>query len=214
MSVTITDGVLVRLIWQLGGADFAINTLHYSAPPLHVVNQLSTNALATAVDQAAIAAPGLPVHWPTNVSLARVTQRDRRSANQPEFAAVVGRVGTAVGDPLPPATALCITLRTALAGRGFRGRVYLPGWAEAASDALGQATVAAQTAAVAFITDLQSVTVSGNTLSLAVARQIRKNPTPPPAQIPIEPGELNQVTVVLSRDLRWETQRRRATPGV
>lgn len=213
MSLVITDAVLIRLIWQVAGVDFAVNTLHYRAPPLHVVNQLSTNAVGTAVDQAAIAA-ALPAQWPTNVTLSRVTQRDRRAQNQPEYVGNVGRVGTAVGDLLPPQTALCITTRTALAGRSYRGRVYLPGWAESTSDAVGQATAAAQTAAVAFVTDLMSMTISGNILNLAVARQSKTNATPPPPTIELEPGELNDVTAVLSRDLRWETQRRRATPGI
>lgn len=213
MSIVITDAVLVRLIWSLGGVEYAVNTLHYNAPALHTVNQASTDAFAAAVAAAATGA-ALPAQLATNVSLSRLTQRDRRVANQPEFSTGLTVVGTAVGDVLPPQTAMCITLRTALAGRGFRGRVYLPGWAEAASSPLGQAFSTAQTAGVNFITDLQSVTVSGNTLALAVARQLRKNPAPPPAQLPIEPGELNNVTIVLSRNLIWETQRRRAIPGI
>lgn len=213
MSLVITNAVLVRLIWQMAGVDYAVNTLHYEVPPLHVVNQASTTAFAAVIDTAATGSL-LPAQWPTNVTLHRMTQRDRRVANQPEFIGTIGRVGTAVGDALPPATALCITLRTALAGRPYRGRTFLPGWAEAASDAVGQATAAAQTAAVAFMTDLQSVTVSGNALSLAVAHQLKKNANPPPEFITQEPGQVNAVTALLSRNIRWETQRRRAEPGI
>jgi len=42
--------------------------------------------------------------------------------------------GIQVGTPLPLNNALCITLRTARRGRGYRGRIYMPGVVEESAD--------------------------------------------------------------------------------
>lgn len=49
-------------------------------------------------------------------------------------------VGTATGDNLPRQTSGIITLKTAFAGRRYRGRVYIPFPAEADNDAVGNPT--------------------------------------------------------------------------
>lgn len=46
--------------------------------------------------------------------------------------------GTEASDPLPPQTAYEISLRTAQAGRSYRGRKYVPFAGEGASDATGK----------------------------------------------------------------------------
>lgn len=50
---------------------------------------------------------------------------------------------TGASDPLPPEIAMCVSLRTALAGPAHRGRMYLPSPTTATMDATGRFTTAA-----------------------------------------------------------------------
>lgn len=74
--------------------------------------------------------------WVTNIlplvvtSFALVSVKHRDLSTEGAEAGIVtaqGAVGTAVGEPLPYLVSLCVTLRTALAGRSYRGRLYQPG---------------------------------------------------------------------------------------
>jgi hypothetical protein len=65
----------------------------------------------------------------TTTTFASVTLRDVNTANQPLIQSSGGGVpGVGAGTALPDETALVVTLRTALAGRANRGRMYLPGF--------------------------------------------------------------------------------------
>ena len=75
--------------------------------------------------------------------------------------------GVGVTEPLPAAVALCVTLRTAGAGKRFRGRIYVPGWSEAQNDANGLTASTASTAAVAFINAINTGLTPSN-LALGV----------------------------------------------
>lgn len=206
MSVTIGSAMQARLIFSRGGADAAVNVMHFRIDSLFLVNQAAANAFASSVDTL-IVTSGYAGLMPTTDALARITLRDRRSANAPEFVGIVGRVGTNVTEALPGANSVVVTLRTALAGRGFRGRVYLGSWCEAANAVSGVIAPATITAAVAFIQGLRNPTISGVPATLAVAHQVANG-------LPLEPGQLNDVTAHLVRDNQWDTQRRRNTPGI
>jgi len=52
-------------------------------------------------------------------------------------------VGAVASDGLAPATCICVTKRTALAGRQFRGRMYLPFFTESQNDPSGVPTAGA-----------------------------------------------------------------------
>lgn len=206
MSITIGSAVMARLIWSRGGTDHAVNVLHFRVNPFFVVDQASVNSFASLIDTLVVSS-GYAALMPTTDALARVTFRDRRTANAPEFVGLVARVGTNVTEALPGSNAVVVTLRTAFAGRGFRGRVYLGQWSEAANAASGVIAAATSTAAAAFITGLRDITVAGNAMTLAVAHQVANG-------LPLEPGQLNDVTAHLVRDTRWDTQRRRNIPGI
>lgn len=206
MSLTITNAVAVRLIWQRAGVDSSVNVLHFSVPTLFVSDQAAVNLLGDAIG-GAFTTSGYGALVSTADQLNRVTLRDRRTPNAPEFISVESVLGTNVAEPLPGANACVVTLRTALAGRGFRGRVYLGSWAEAANTTGGVISASALASAAAFVGNLRNIVLGSFTLTLAVAHQFNN-------KIPLEPGALNVVTSHLVRDNQWDVQRRRNRPGI
>lgn len=200
-SLVIPNTVEMRLVYTNGGADYAVNVLHYDAPTSFGVDAGSVATIAAAVavawDTGAISQRDLTAD---NVSLSRVGLRDLRSPNLPLLESAVNVAGLAANDPMPQQTACCVTLRTALAGRSYRGRVYLPGYAEGQNDSNGNPVANVRTAAVNFMTDMMSLSQGANTLLLGVASKTLL--------------ETNIVTSVEVRDLVWDTQRRRLHGGI
>lgn len=174
-------------------------------PGATAITQALTNTIGTAV-KAALTSSAWGAHIGTAITLVNVGLRDIRTANSAEFLDSGGPVaGTAAGDQLPPQTALCITLRTAFAGRSFRGRTYLCGMTEADNSAAG--AYLGSTTAVAFITAIKSALVT-NALDLGVIHR------PTEAPLPVTAGFITPVTSIVNRDSVWDTQRRRAIPGI
>lgn len=220
ISPVIPSTVEVRLLWTFAGQG-GINVLHGIVGTGFVANQSVTNTLATAIKGAVTA--NLATLMPANCSLVRVGLRDLRTPNQAEFIdANAAVVGSAVTDPLPPQTSLCVTLRTALSGKSFRGRVYLGGFSEATSDVVGTANSATSTAAVAFLTAVSNaMTASQITFAVAsrpaerytVVRTTFHNDgttsTKTITQGPARPGVSTAVSLIAARNATWETQRRR-----
>lgn len=197
--LVVPDAVRVNLIWTMGGVDHMVNVLHYNVGGVIAIGQATADDLAADV-LAAYNASNLSTYQANDFVLNRITVRDLRQANQPEFSADVNSGGVSAGDPLPLATSLVVTLRTNLAGRRYRGRTYLGGWSEDANGSLGQALPGAVTAAEAFMTDMMSHSVLTNTWNLGVLSTVL--------------NEIRNVTSVACRDNIWDSQRRRAVPGI
>jgi hypothetical protein len=141
--------------------------------------------------------PGLSYYMYTSADVDRIryTPLDGTSATT---VVAHNQAGTNGSDPLPPQTALCVTLYTALRGRAHRGRFYLPALTEGSNGTGG--TVAAGTISdlsaqftAAFITNLV-----GTGVSLVVASYLA-------------PGSAENVVSILINNT-WDTQRRRARP--
>lgn len=197
--LVIPGTVRVNLVWTRSGAEYAVNVLHYLVPSGQVVTGATATDLAADIGNA-FGASTLD-NWIENaVALSRVSVRDIRTANLPEFNASLTAGGLSVSDPLPLGVALCATFRTALAGRRFRGRFYMPGWAENANTSSGVADVGAVADLETFLTNISSPTVEGNLWTLGVMSQ---------AEV-----ETNPVIAIECRDAVWDTQRRRAVPGI
>lgn len=199
MPLVISNALLVRLIWNRAGVGFAINVLGATGVNAAGVNQALANTLGAAIKGHASTTALMSVIHPT-VTLANVGVRSVSSESQPEFLDAGAAVtGTGTGNMLPPQVAIAVTLRTALAGKEYRGRVYLPGFSAAASDANGQAVAGATSAAVNFITGVQAALTSSALTHAVLSRKL---------------NQANPVTLVLSRNSIFETQRRRAIPGI
>lgn len=195
----------MRLIWAQGGQLYALNVLGVVNAGSVAITQALTNTIGTAI-KSALTSSGQGAMLHTTITLANIGLRDVRTANTAEFLDTGGAVaGTLAGDLLPPQIAFCITLRTAQAGRSFRGRVYLPGYAEAANDATG--TISTTANSVAFVTAIQSALVASS-LNLGVLSRPAPDAAPPRA------GFVTPVTSIVARDSVWDTQRRRAIPGI
>lgn len=195
----------MRLIWSLGGQLYALNVLGVVNAGGIAITQALTNTIGTAIKSALTSsAHAASIH--TTVALANIGLRDIRTANTAEFLDSGGAVaGTAAGDLLPPQTAFCITLRTAQAGRSFRGRVYLPGYGESVNTAAGALVGAGSS--VAFVVAIQAALVTSS-LNLGVLSR------PNALRVPPSAGFITPVTSIVARDLVWDTQRRRAIPGI
>jgi hypothetical protein len=220
ISPVIPNTVQVRLLWALGG-QLGVNVLHGIAPGGYTVNQTTTNTLGAAIKSAFTS--NLATLMPPAAGLVRVGLRDIRQANQAEFldsgAAVAG---TTAGDMLPAANAVCVTLRTAKAGKSFRGRTYISGFLETQNDSTGNTASGASTAAVAFMNAVAAAFVSSG-LELAVGSRPGENTTLVKTinhsdgttttdtvyHSPARAGQSNAVIAIQSRTNNWESQRRR-----
>lgn len=203
-QLVVPNAAQLRLIWGHGGQLYALNVMGVVANAVPITQAL-TNTIGTAI-KSAFTSSAHNSRVVTTVTLANIGLRDIRTANTAEFldsgAAVAGTDAASI---LPPQTALCITLRTAQAGRSFRGRVYLCGYGESWNITGGTAQSA--TEAVAFITAIKSALVTSG-MDLGVLSRPAPDATPPRA------GFVTTVTSIVARDLVWDTQRRRAIPGI
>src|SRR5689334_18708054 len=121
--LVISNAVKVRLHWSYNGK-LGFNVLGGQVGGGYTNSQGHADALGTAV-LARFTSSGLKALCATTTSLLAVGIRDVRSANLVEYVSTASAVpGTGSGDPLPNQDAAVVTLRTALAGKHFRGRVY------------------------------------------------------------------------------------------
>lgn len=199
--LVVDDTVRCSIIWALSGTEYAVNVLHYFVGGSVGIGQATADAFAAQVG-ADMVASNLDDNVASTVTMARCTVRDLRMANQPEFSATDPQPGLEGAHILPLANSIVVTLRTALAGRRYRGRVYLPGFSENQNTAAGVIDPAAITAAEAFIQALTIITIEGNEWQLGVMTQAT------------DPPEINPVISSGVRDNIWDIQRRRNYPGI
>lgn len=204
-QLIVPNAAQMRLIWASGGQLYALNVMGVVNSGSVAITQALTNTIGTAI-KASFTSSALNSAIHTGVTLANVGLRDIRTANTAEFLDSGGPVaGAGTGDLLPPQTAFVVTLRTAQAGRSFRGRVYLPGFPEGMNQPGG--TISSASTSVAFITAIKAnLQTSG--LDLGVLSR------PAPLANPPRAGFITTVTSIVARDLVWDTQRRRAIPGI
>jgi hypothetical protein len=219
-KLQVANAALLKLYWVVNG-QLCINVIGVSAPAGVSITQTLTNTIAAAIKSAyTTRLAGLQT---VNSNLTRVGLKDIRNVDLPEFRDLAAGVpGSATGDPLPAQVALCITTRTAKVGRSNRGRVYLPGFSEGQNDVNGAANSAVATAGAGFINDIGAA-LRGSGLDLGVVSRPSERYTivkttfhadgtstaETLSNVQARTGGVNVVTVVESRDAKWETQRRR-----
>lgn len=194
-ATVIQNTAAVRIIWNYGGNAYAVNVYHgIMTGAFPSISQDSANGLAASVKSAWDASTMKPLIYSAIVP-ATVGVRSLDTPNQPEYLASTGATGSSNStDPLPLQTALCVTLRTALAGASYRGRTYITGFTEG-NGVGGAATGTVGTACVDWITRLQSA-MGSNGLNMSVASR--------------KTGQSKAVTAIVVRNTQWDTQRRRA----
>lgn len=138
-----------------------------------------------------------------------ISLRDISVANRFEFQSTgASTFGTSTTDALPLSVASVVTLRTALAGKSFRGRVYLSGFAELCNDATGRADTQSQVSSVDFINAVNTA-LQAHAMRLAVLSRPFAAKTIPQKIIPSRGGGVQAMTAAESRNNKWESQRRR-----
>lgn len=201
-AVVVDNTCQVRITWSNSGTPFAVNVCHgIKDDPLASIDAAKAQSLANAMSTRFAAMSGATKNALRNtITLSQVGIRDLNSANNPEYIATPATAFayTGISELLPLNVAACVTLRTAKAGASYRGRMYITGWGEGVSTE-GVMAATATTGAVEIVNAVKAALKdAGLTMSVA-SRKL---------------GKSSQVTSVLSRDNRWDTQRRRIVAGI
>jgi hypothetical protein len=97
-----------------------------------------------------------------------------------------------------------VTHRTARAGKSFRGRSFAFGFTEISNDTNGHCVAGTAAAAAAFFNTIRTGLVSSN-LQLGVCSADQYDD----AGALVKPGFTTPITLSLSRNNNWESQRKR-----
>lgn len=206
--LVIPNAALIKLFWAQGTRSWLNVFGAVGTGALPPINQALADALLTGV-QGELSGSTLISHLAATTLFMGVSIKDISAPNRGEFLGESsGTPGTGVTDPLPLSNAICITLRTALAGKSFRGRVYYSGFTEDANDASGRATAAAGGAARSFTSGLNGV-LTGSGLQMAVLSRPAAAVTIPAKTTAARAGQATAVIQWDSRNTKWESQRRR-----
>jgi len=180
------------------------NIVHLSVPAGYAVTPANATLISQAVGN--LVATFLAGHMSTSSHFIGVSMRDLRTIDQPFVeSTAIDVVGTAAGDPLPGNVSAVVTLRTALAGRRNRGRLFVIPLDEGSNDAGGRIAAAAKTALDSFAAGLMNaVQSSGGTMAILNRPLFNKAD----CTVLRQPGLVDVVTALI-RDTRWDSQRRR-----
>jgi hypothetical protein len=213
--IVFTNAIKVRIVWQLNGADYAVNVLWLRNPGATAVNVALCDLLRSNLGAALTSAGMLPL-MPTTVQLGRIFIQDISNNTNAEVQSTIAtsHPGTSVSPVLPLQDALVATIRTAKVGKSFRGRIYTCGFATNAADPAGTAT-AATVAAVGALWSAYRTAINGLGVTHAVFSRPRPASIGPGGiNVPAYGGALTDSTQIVVRDSRWDTIRKRAKPGI
>lgn len=202
--LVLATAVQVRLFWTMNGVA-CINALSGIVAGGFVNSQAHANALGTAII-GRFTSSGLKALSAASTSMDGAGIRNLRVANEVEYVSTeTPVVGTGSGDALPNQLAAVVTLRTAKAGRSFRGRVYLGGAIEAENTSVGRIATAYNTALASFMDGVQT-DMGTEGITLAVLSRPRYDPV---SDALVYPGAITAVTAIVTRDEQWDTMRSR-----
>lgn len=197
--IVAANTVQARLDWTFTGGYAGKNVVHFLVPGGQpAITVADANSVMTSIG-GQFTTTGFAASTSNNTSLNSVTLRDVRQQGIPDVVSTVAGVpGTSLGTELPRDTAFVVTLRTALATRRGRGRVYLGGCVVANLDGgTGRALQTYANQAQAFVQSFLALTVNGQPWNLGVLSR---------TDIPMITRTAVQA---VSRDLRFDTQRNR-----
>jgi hypothetical protein len=200
--------VQVRIIFTIAGRTFS-NVVHGMSPSGQGATDANAQALMSGFSTQFTSSGWAGFVHPT-VDLFQVGLKSLHTANQVEhFSTGAGVPGSAAGAGAPMSAALVVTLRTANAGRAFRGRVYLGGMADTALQNMLDTSTAANTAAAAFVTGMMA-TMQSATMPMGIAqRQLNAGTDHSGAALPARAANIIPVTLAEVHNPRVDSQRRR-----
>lgn len=216
-NLPVPQGVEVKLVWQVNGVDTGLNILHGSHQIGTVHSQARADAISTAIKNA-VTSSGLGAQLHTTVGLARVESRHMDSNEDPWYiGAGAATAGTGAGTITPLQLSACLTIGTGKRGRSFNGRFYQFGYITTAIATDGKMTAATKTNLEAFLNAIHAAMAGGSILiNMGVLSRWTTPPSAPPNTPPTErqPPIITPATSYVVKDLVWDTQRRRAKPGI
>jgi hypothetical protein len=203
-QLPVPNTIEVKLHWGTATQEQGQNVLHFLNVGAVAVGQALADSLDTTI-KGLFTTTSLAAAIGNTFGIRNIGVRNLAIANQAEFLATgAGVLGTATGDPLPGSIAQCYTLRTALAGKSFRGRVYLGFFAESAST--GSTQNVGQAAGQVFLDSIRTQLISAPNIHMCVVSRFNNG-----AQR--NPPLATEVNLILLRSAIWNTQRRRMQAG-
>lgn len=153
----------------------------------------------------------LAAFWPTTTGIGSVSVRDLNSAGNAYInSSGPAGLGTSVSAAVPSEMAVCVTFRTAKAGTGFRGRMYVPCWATNAIGSGDTVAAAAVTALQNWATTNIANAMTALSFTHAIAQPARKAYTGVTGtQHPARAAGSVDVTSRTVLNNTWDSQRRR-----
>jgi len=199
----------MRLLWTLPNSKTATNVLHLIVPDGTVNSQALADALYDGIVGFGDTAPYL-AYLSSETSLVGVDVRDIRTASQALFQSTgLATAGTGGGNALPEEVSLVVTLRTALAGRAHRGRIFLTGFDDSTLDVNGHADATFVLTTLAFVAGIVAI-IGENGMDLGVGhRGHAEYINAKGATVAAEAAGTDRVTNVIVRDNVFDSQRRR-----
>jgi len=195
----------LKLVWDFGGRQ-RLNILHFSGTSSRPVNQSNVDAANVAI-RSLFTSSGLAVFTAPSYGFKNVTARDLGSTTNAEYEGAPATIipGDGTTDALPSQIALVASLKTDKRGRNYRGRAFIPGAEELASDPNGLATPGYVTAVTAFVDGIRTY-MAGVNWPLAVVS--RAYPADEANGLPAKDADFATV-VSVTADNVFDTQRRR-----
>lgn len=199
----------VVIDWTLDGGKVGHTVWYGKYTPPFNLTVADLDALTNALFQPA-AFTTLATFFPTLVGPAHASLRNVDVRDQPRIeGSFGGRAGSSASPALPSEVAAVLTLRTALTGRGNRGRSYIPCWA---TNALGAGNVISSAAVTALQAwgNLIIPSFAAGRMQFVLGQKHRLEYTSPGGvHHPDRPAFGLPITQVSVRDNHWDTQRRR-----
>jgi hypothetical protein len=187
-----------------------MNVFGVSGTASVAVNQAMADALFTAI-KAGFTSSGMQALCVDDCVMTGVGIRSVNNPNLPEFigagASIAG--SDAAGDMMPRSVACVITLRTALVGKSYRGRVYIGGFNEAQNAGLGAIVAAASTAADTFVTSIANALIAQGLHLAVLSPALPERQTKGGLTLPAKPAFATDVISHSQRNAAWGSQRGR-----
>lgn len=205
-----TGVVEAVLHWTFHGIP-GLNILDTRVSSAFSPNGSIANTLNTAII-AAITSSSIGVTLAASTVYTGVSLRDMRTEGGAAIPSNNGtHAGTAAGLALPSQVSICVTKVTAKAGRRFRGRTYLGGFAVEDNGADGLIDPGVGTIAVNFMVAVASALVQNGMTVVVHTPAYPERPSHIPGHdpLPATAEESNDVAQWVLRDHVWDTQRRR-----
>lgn len=208
-SVSFSGAVAVRVIFGVSGGRPSSIVLHAINLNAQQINQTLANTVGAAI-KSSFTSSGWAARVTSGMSLTGVGLRDLNIPNQAEYIDAGAAVpGTGTGDMYAYSIALVVTLRTAMSGKSYRGRCYLPGLTETEVQSGGQPTTIANTSAAAFLNAIRANLLTSNLRQsiLSLPRPADSTTNPPTPQW--DGANTEVTTAVIRNTVQVGSQRRR-----